>query len=377
MYKAYKFRIYPSKEQRVLINKNLGCKRFVYNYFLNENKNTKKLYPYTCINILNNNLKNEFEFLKEVDSLILNNAIFSLSNNIDRYTNSGFGFPKFKSKHGKNSYTTTAVYGKYKDREYCNIEVNMKNKTVKLPKLKLVKIRGYRKLDRISGKIKNATISREPNGKYYVSILCEIPDVSLLTKPNGIVGIDVGVKQLITLSDGMAFDNEKYIEKYEKRIKRCQKELSRKEKGSNNYYKCKQKLARLYSKLANARKYYTHKITKTITEEYDIIACENLNTKSMIEQKVMSKKLTDATLTGIIRQLEYKSKQKGKYFYKIDTYYPSSQTCSVCNHIDKKYKNVSIRTYECSVCNNIMDRDLNASINIMFEGLKQYMTTLV
>jgi len=97
----------------------------------------------------------------------------------------------------------------------------------------------------------------------------------------------------------------------------------------------------------------------------------------MIEQKVMSKKLTDATLTEIIRQLEYKSKQKGKYFYKIDTYYPSSQTCSVCNHIDKKYKDVSIRTYECSVCNNIMDRDLNASINIMFEGLKQYMTTLV
>ena len=213
------------------------------------------------------------------------------------------------------------------------------------------------------------------NGKYYVSLVYELPNLSITNvATKSIVGIDIGVKKLITLSDGTTIDNNKYIEKYQKRINRMNRNLSRKIKGSNNFYKYKQKLAILYSKLKNARKYYVHNITKKITDNYDIITCEKLNTINMIKKKNnLSKRIIDATFYEIIRQLQYKSKYKGKYFYQIDTYYPSSQTCSVCGNVDNKYKDLKERKYYCSKCQSILDRDLNASINIMFEGLKLYM----
>ena len=154
------------------------------------------------------------------------------------------------------------------------------------------------------------------------------------------------------------------------------KELSRKEKYSKNYYKCKLELASLYSKLANARKYYIHKITKNITNEYDIIICENLSSKDMIikgKDNHLSKSITDASFHEIIRQIHYKSKWKGKHFHQIDSYYPSSQICSRCDHQDKEYKNLNKRVYECLNCHQVIDRDFNASINILFEGLKIYM----
>ena len=267
---------------------------------------------------------------------------------------------------------TSAIYIKYKDRKYCNIEIDLNKRVIKLPKLKEVKIRGYRTLDKIDGRIINATISREKNNKYYVSIMVEISNINKKIIKE-IVGIDLGIKKLITLSNGITYDNNKCIEKYEKRIKRLQRELSRKEKESKNYYKCKMKLNILYIKLSNARKYYLHKITKEITDNYDVITCEGLNTKSMIMKKKISKEITDASFGEILRQLNYKSKLKGKYFYQIDSYYPSSQTCSVCESIDKKYKNLSERIYKCRKCNNTLDRDFNSSINIMFEGIKLYM----
>lgn len=193
--------------------------------------------------------------------------------------------------------------------------------------------------------------------------------------PASIVGIDLGVKKLVTLSDGTEYENNKYILKYEKRIKRMQRALSRKVKGSNNYFKCKRKLVTLHNKLANSRKCYIHKISKNITDEYDIITCEKLHTKSMIiegKKNTLSKNINDACFNEIIRQLEYKSKFKGKQFYQIYDYYPSSQTCSRCNNQDKKYKKLNERTYNCTKCYLKLDRDLNASINIMFEGLKMY-----
>ena len=240
----------------------------------------------------------------------------------------------------------------------------------------MVKIRGYRNTFNINGKLKCATISKESNGKYYVSVLYEVPDIDIIIRPRTIVGIDIGIKKLLTLSDGTTIDNNKYIEKYQKRIKRKQRELSRKVKGSNNYYKCKKELAILYSKLANSRKYYVHKITKNITDEYDIITCEKLNTEEMIikgKKNKLSTKINDATFSEIIKQLSYKAKFKGKKFYQINTYYPSSQICSRCDNQDKKYKDLNEREYKCVKCGQVLDRDFNASINIMFEGLKLYM----
>ena len=373
MYKAYKFRLYPTEEQKIYINKNFGGGRCIFNYYLNDIKENGYKNAYTCIKDYTSKLKYEKPFLQEVDSIMLRKELFSLEDSIKRFYNNGFGYPKFKSKFDKNSYTTSAVYKKYKDKEYCNIEVNLETKEIKLPKLKQVKIRGYRKLKSIEGKIISATISREPNGKYYVSVLYKQDNIKETIIPNTIVGIDLGIKKLLTLSDGTVVENNKYTEKYEKRIKRCQKELARKIKGSKNYYKCKTKLATLYNKLKNARKYYIHKITKKITDNYDIIVCEKLKTKEMIMKKELSKRITDASFNEIIRQLEYKSNWKGKEFYQIDTYYPSSQTCSVCGNIDKKYKSIKERNYICTNCHNELDRDINASVNIMFEGLKLFM----
>lgn len=375
-YKAYKFRIYPNENQRTLINKTLGCTRFVYNYFLNMLKENGYKKANENIRQYTHYLKYAYPFLQEIDSIAINKALFNLDDSYKRFFNKQGGYPKFKSKFSKNSYNTTAIYGTYKNHNYCNIELNLENKTIKLPKLKTMKIRGYRNMGPINGRILNATISKEPNGKYYVSVLFEIHDEIDKVIPTSIVGIDLGVKSLLTLSDGTVFENNKYILKYEKRIKRIQRSLARKVKGSENYKKCKQKLAALHSKLTNARKYYIHKITKNITDEYDIITCEKLHTKEMIingKKTTLSKNINDASFNEILKQLVYKSKLKGKQFYQIYDYYPSSQTCSVCENIDKKYKNLNEREYKCTKCHLEIDRDLNASINIMFEGVKMYM----
>ena len=376
MFRAYKFRFYPNKEQIELINKTFGSSRYVYNYYLDKMKNNGYVSAYTNIKDYTSTLKYEAVFLQEIDSIVIRQSLFNLDNAYKRLFNKTGGYPKFKSKYNKNSYNTIAVYKNYKNKEYCNIELDLNNRQIKLPKLKWVKVRGYRNKDNINGKIKSATISREPNGKYYVSVLYEMYDILLEIKPSTIVGIDLGIKKLLTLSDGTTYDNNKYIDKYEKRIKRKQRELSRKEKGSKNYYKCKKELAILYSKLSNARKHYIHKITKDITDEYDIITCEKLKTKEMIikgKDSKLSSKINDATVSEIVRQLQYKSKYKGKEFYQINTYYPSSQICSRCDNQDRRYKNLTRREYKCTKCNQELDRDLNASINIMFEGLKLYM----
>ena len=372
MYKAFKFRLYPDNKQKELINKTFGCSRFVYNYYLNKIKDNKYINAYSNISDYVNNLKYTYPFLQEVDSTIIRKSIFHLDDNIKHYYNDNFGYPKYKSKYDRNSYSTNAIYSTYKDRKYCNIELDLVNRKIKLPKLKWIDIRGYRNITNIDGRIINATISKEIN-KYYVSLVIDIPTIKEIILPKSIVGIDIGIKKLLTLSNGITFDNNKYIEKYEKRIKRLQRELSRKVKRSNNYYKCKNKISILYKKLKNARVYYLHNITKKITDEYDIITCEKLNTKKMIEEKKLSKKISDATFSEILRQIQYKSKYKNKYFYQIDTYYPSSQECNMCGNIDKKYKDINERTYICTKCHHKQDRDLNASINIMFEGLKLYM----
>ena len=376
MYKAYKFRLYPNDEQKILINKTFGTARYTYNYYLDKMKNNTYVTPYNNIKDYEYNLKYEATFLQEIDSTIIKKSIYKLDDAYKRMFNDQGGYPKFKSKYGRNSYTIPAVYNKCEGIEQCNIELNLQTRQLKLPNLNLVKIRGYKNTDNINGKLKNVTISKEPNGKYYVSVLYEMPDIKLIARPRTIVGIDIGIKKLLTLSNGTTIDNIHTQEKYQKRIKRKQRELSRKIKGSTNYYKCKKELAILYSKLANSRKYYIHKITKSITDEYDIITCEKLTTKEMIikgKENKLSTKINDATFSEIIRQLSYKAKFKGKRFYQINTYYPSSQICSRCDNQDKKYKDLNEREYICTKCGMELDRDFNASINIMFGGLKLYM----
>lgn len=179
MYKAYKFRLYPDNNQKELINKNFGCNRFVYNYYLDKIKKDKYMSATLCIKDYTSRLKYEFPFLQEADSILIRKSLFNLEDSFKRYYNNDFGYPKYRSKYDKNSYATNAIYGSYKGHNYSNIKVDLENRLIKLPKLGKVKIRGYRSTKEIKGRIINATISREKNNKYYVSVVYEIPNIKI------------------------------------------------------------------------------------------------------------------------------------------------------------------------------------------------------
>ena len=371
IYKAYKFRLYPNKMQQELINKTLGCTRFIYNTMLYEKekayKETKIIkQKFDCIKELPL-LKQTYPWLMEVDSMSLRTTIFDLEDAFKNFYRTK-NYPKYKDKYGKNSYRTNYIKNNYKNKIYENIKLNLINKTITLPKLKDMKIRGYRKTKEINGRIINTTVSKEIN-RYYVSVLYEQEIEEKKVVPTKVVGIDLGIKDLVITSYGEKYENKKYITKYENKIKNLQKWLSKKEKCSKNYYKIKTKIKETYKKLKNARKYLIHKITKEIVNDNDLIITENLQTKKLIEKKEMSKYISDASLSEIIRQLEYKSKWQNKHFYQIDTYYPSSQICSHCNTKNKEIKDLNKRNWTCSNCKNENDRDINAAINIMWEGL--------
>ena len=379
--KTYKFRLYPTNEQKILINKTFGCTRLIYNYYLNKKQELyktekKSLSSYDCIKDLKN-LYIEYPFLKEADSMSLRCALFDLDNSYQKFFKEKIGYPKYKSKYDKNSYRTNFITSMYKNKTYENIKLDLINKTITLPKLKEVKIRGYRKLKNIDGRIINATVSREKDNKYYVSVVFEQELEENKIIPNKIIGLDLGIKELVITSDGKKYDNNKTISKYEKRIKKLQRKLSKKIKGSNNYYKTKQKLARLYSKTKHTRKYTIHKITKEIIDNNDIIVTETLRINNMIKNHHIAKSLQDASLSEIIRQLTYKTKWKFKKIYQIETFYPSSQICSHCDYKNEITKDLNVREYVCPNCHTQLDRDINASENIMFEGLKLYMKEIL
>lgn len=374
-YRAYKFRIYPTHLQKEIIHKTFGSTRLVYNYYLSKKQELYKrekrnLSCYDMIKDLQQ-LSKEKEFLKEIDSVALRTTLFELENAYNKFLKEKKGYPKYKNKFCKNSYQTNMVTRTYKGTTYENIKLDLKNREITLPKLKKVKIRGYRKLQEIKGRIISATVSREAE-KYYVSVCIEEDKIVNEFIPTSIVGIDLGVKDLVVTSNYEKYNHKKIIDKYESKLKRLQRRLSKKEKGSKNYYKLKQEIGRIYQKIKNARKYIIHDITKKITEENSIIVTETLQVKEMLKNHYLAKSITDASLSEIIRQLEYKSRWKGKKMYKINKYYPSSQICNRCNYQNKKMKDLKIREYECPRCGNRLDRDYNAAINIMYEGLKLY-----
>ena len=369
-YKAYKFRLYPSEKQTILIHKTFGCVRLVYNYYLAKQQKEGIKKAFTNCNDLKY-LQEEKTFLKEVDSCALRCAIFNLEDANNNYFAKRSNYPVFKSKYAKQSYRTNCITRIYKDKTYSNIEIDLINRKIKLPKLGLVDIRGYRNKKEINGRIINATITKETTGKYYVSVIVEediIPNDKV--EATSIVGIDLGVKDLITTSDGEKYDNEKYIIKYEKRLKELQRKLSRQEKGSKNYYKTKKKIAILHAKIKNARKHHIINVVNKIVKEHDIIVSERLQVKKITHDNNLAKYILDASFYMICNLLEWKTKLQGKYYYQVDTYYPSSQICSRCEHKEPLIKDLSIRKYECTRCGLELDRDINASINIMFEGLK-------
>ena len=372
-YRAYKLRIYPTDSQRELIEKTFGCTRYIYNNFLAERKNKyeeskTKVHVYEQLKELTD-LKREKEWLREIDSCALQACVYNLDDAFQKFFR-GNGYPKFRAKGVHDSFRTNNTLSTYKNKKYETIRVDFNKRIITLPKLKEVKFRGYRTTKEIVGKIKSATISKDAI-KYFVSILVEVPFVKYSLNPTSIVGLDLGIKDFIVTSNGEKLKNEVKIN--EKRLKGLQKWLSRCKPGSKNRYKVKLKIQRLYLKIRNARKHMIYKLANNILKENDIVAVESLDIKSMYQVHKIAKHLKNIPISEFIRVLKYKSNWLGKKIIEINKYYPSSQCCNRCDYKNEEVKDLSVRKWTCPKCGMIHDRDINASINIMFEGLKIYM----
>lgn len=360
MLKAYKFRLYPNKEQEIYFSKCFGSVRFIYNKMLND-----KIEYYKKNNKMLNNTpaqyKKEYIWLKEVDSLALANAQINLDKAYKNFfRDKSVGFPKFKSKKNNHySYTT--------NNQKNNIRI-VDDKYIKLPKLKtLVRIKQHRQIPK-DGKIKSATISKNPSGKYYISILVE-QEINELPKNEFAIGIDLGLTDFAITSDGIKYSNPRYLRKSLNKLAKEQRKLSRKKKGSKNRNKQRIKVARVHEKITNQRKDFLHKLSFELINENQVICLEDLQVKEIQQNKYLSQSVSDVGWYEFRRQLEYKAKWYDRTISFVDKWYPSSQICSNCGNNTGK-KSLDIREFDCPYCDKHHDRDINASINILHEGLR-------
>lgn len=364
---SYKFRLYPNEEQKILLAKHFGCTRFVWNYFLNERKefylNNKEDIEEkrikSSLNYYDNakqltSLKKEEEhnWLNECNSQSLQSCLKHLDSAYKMFFRKTHKFPNFKSKDSKQSFTVPQFF-------------KLENKKIYFPKFKEgIKVKEHRKLE---GKFVVATISKNTANQYYVSIIVE-KEVKSLEKLQTAVGIDLGIKDFATLSNGVVYENIKPLRKKMKKLKFLQRQLSKAKNGSKNRKKRQLRLAKYHLKISNIRKDYLHKITDQISKESQFVAMENLNVSGMMKNHKLAQSISDVSWHEFKRQLEYKCKWRGREFVVIDRFFPSSKLCGVCNTINQELT-LKDREWTCKMCNTTHDRDLLASRNILKQGL--------
>jgi len=369
MEKAYKFRIYPNIEQIEQIKKTFDGCRFVYNFFLNKRieayKTNGDSLNYNACSAMLTSLKNDSDrsWLKEPDSTALQSSVKDLDfayQNFFRNVKKGDkpGFPKWKLRKTLHRSYKTKLVGK-------NIEVFESH--IKLPKLGLVNAAVSK---RIEGRIINATVSKASSGKYFVSVCCTDVDIPQYKSTGKQIGVDMGIKCLVTTSDGILHSKHDFIKRSEKKLANLQRQLSRKSKGSNNRNKARIKVARLQENIANQRSDSIHKLTTMLVKEYDVICVEDLAIKNMVKNRRLAKSIFDASWGELIRQLQYKCEWQHKLLVKVGRTFASSQNCNKCGYKNADVKNLKVRSWDCPCCGVLLDRDVNAAINILHEGLR-------
>jgi len=364
--KAYRYRIYPDKDQRQKLAATFGCARFVYNKCLDEHERRYAAgEKYASKTDMNNycvrTLKKEFPFLKEVDKFALTNAVFNLDKGYQRMFRKQGRHPKYKSRHRSGaSYTTN----------YTNGNIKVLNKKIQLPKIGKVKAVIHRRAP--GGYVlKSAAVTMEKDGSYYVSVLYEYHTMTPLTAGKEAVGLDYRSDGLFVTSEGTVCGMPHYYRKSERKLAKAQRGLRKKKKGSGNWKKQIRTIARIHRHIADQRKDFLHKISAGTANRYDIVCVEELNMRAMANKGFGNGKATlDNGYGMFLNYLEYKLRDRGKYLIKVGRWYPSSQLCSRCK--EQQAMPISVRKYRCPRCGNIMDRDLNAAINIKNEGMRIY-----